>query len=405
MFYGSSMKSLLDPHATLIAACLLSSTACRSDDPQDESTSAVEGSSGAEGSDSSGMPPGNSSGMPDGDSSGTSNDDSSGDNPDQSPYQSILEGIDTPGAQLVVIEPDGDTWFGVAGDAADGEPMTVDHQLLIGSNTKTWTAAVTLMLVDEGALSLDDSASTWVTGLHSTITVRDLLQHTSGLGEYFAHPDMEGHAGDAWTPEELIALGREVRDDGPGPSVYANTNYMALGLIIEGVEQQPYVDVVRERLLDPLELEDSGVATDPDTIPATVALGDGGVYGVVTPEHPSVGWAAGSGYSTAEDLAEFYRAMLDGELYSDELLQAQLDDMPSDLGFGQPGVTEAYGLGLMMLGIGDQAVTGHLGAVTGFHAWGLRDDASGAIAVVLTNNSEITSVGAVLEALGAAAAQ
>ncbi len=83
----------------------------------------------------------------------------------------------------------------------------------------------------------------------------------------------------------------------------------------------------------------------------------------------------------------------------------QLDDVPSDLGFGQPGVTKAYGLGLMMLGVDDQALTGHLGAVTGFHSWGLRDDASGALAVVLTNNSEVTSVGAVLEALGAAAEQ
>ncbi len=407
------MKSLLGSHAILAAVCLLSSSACRSDAPQDDSASATQGSSGAQGSGSSGTLGGDSSGTSGVgssgtsgvDSSGTSDVDSSGDGPDPSPYQPILEGIDAPGAQLVVIEPDGDAWFGVVGDAANGEPMTVDHQLLIGSNTKTWTAAVTLMLVDEGALSLDDSASTWVTGLDATITVRNLLRHTSGLGEYFAHPDMEGHTGDPWTPEELIVLGREVRDDGPGPSVYANTNYTALGLVIEGVEQQPYTDVVAQRLLGPLGLGDSGVVTSPDMIPATVALGDGGVYGVVTPVHPSVGWAAGAGYSTAEDLAEFYRAMFAGELYGDALLQDQLDDVPSDLGFGQPGVTEAYGLGLMMLGVGGQAVTGHLGSVTGFHSWGLRDDASGALAVVLTNNSEVTSAGAILEALGVAAQQ
>ncbi len=300
-----------------------------------------------------------------------------------------------------MIEPDGDVWFGVGGDAAQGEPMTTDHRLLIGSNTKTWTAAVTLMLVDEGELSLDDAASTWVDTLDPAITIRDLLQHTSGLGEYFEHPDMKGHGGDPWAPADLIALGQGVRDDGPGASVYSNTNYIALGLVLEAIEEQPYAEVIQTRLFEPLELGDSGVVTD--SFPEDLALGDGGALGVVTPEHPSVGWAAGAGYSTAEDLAEFYRAMLAGELYSDALLQQQLDDVPSDLGFGQPGVTEAYGLGLMMVGVGGQELTGHLGSLTGFHGWGLRDDVSGGLVVVLTNNSEVTSVGAVLEALAVAA--
>ncbi|MEM7156314.1 MAG: serine hydrolase domain-containing protein [Myxococcota bacterium] len=387
------------PHTTALAACLVLSAACRSDDSPDAAGGTTEGSSGTEGGDVSGMP---TSGA---EASSSSDDGSSGGAPDESPYPSILETIDTPGAQLAVLEPDGDAWFGVTGVASSGEPMTAEHQLLIGSNTKTWTAAITLMLVDEGAMSLEDSSSTWVTGLDPTITVRDLLQHTSGLGEYFAHPDMQEHTGDAWTPQELITLGRGVRDDGPGPSVYANTNYIALGLILEGIEQQPFEEVLQARVLDPLGLDDSGLIVDPEAIPPTVAFGDGGAYGVVTPSHPSVGWAAGSGYSTAEDLAEFYRAMLGGELYGDELLALQLDDMPSDLGFGQPGVTEAYGLGLMMLDVGGQSLTGHLGAVPGFHSWGLRDDASGALAVVLTNNSEVTSIPAVLEALAVASGQ
>lgn len=400
------MNVFHSPYATLIAACLVSTTACRSEDSPDAGDATTEDSSGTDdGGSSSGIPSGDSTTAVDDDSSGSSDGSSTGEGPDQSPYRSILDTIATPGAQLLVIEPDGDTWFGVTGDATTDEPMTTDHQLLIGSNTKTWTAAVTLMLVEEGALSLDDSASVWVTELDPAITVRDLLRQTSGLGEYFAHPDMQGHLGDAWTPDELIALGREVRDDGPGPSVYANTNYIALGLIIESIEQQPFVDVIQGRVLDPLGLANSGIITDPETIPSTVAYGDGGAFEVVTPSHPSVGWAAGAGYSSAEDLASFYRAMLGGELYDDALLTLQLDAVPSDLGFGQPGVTEAYGLGLMRLDVGGQALTGHLGAVAGFHGWGLRDDESGALAVVLTNNSEVTSVGPLLEVLAVASGQ
>ena len=321
---------------------------------------------------------------------------------DESPYQEILDGVDAPGAQLVVVEADGDVWVGATGDATEGEPMTIGHHLLIGSNTKTWTAAIVLMLVDEGALTLDDSASTWVPALDPGISVRNLLQHTSGLGDYNEHPDMEGHVGDMWTPDELITLGQDVRNDGPGASVYSNTNFIALGLIIESIEG-PYPEVLQSRVLGPLGLEDSGLVEDLDILPDDMAFGDGGAFGVVTPEHPSVGWSAGAGYSTAQDLSTFYRAMLAGELYDGSLLREQLAAVPSDLGFGQPGVSEGYGLGLMVLGVGDQVLTGHLGSLTGFHSWGLRDDESGALAVILTNNSDITSVPVVLEALSVAA--
>jgi len=408
------MPRLIAPHPCLFVTALLVATACGSDDsPQDPNDGSSETGDAATSGGESSTTGGGSSGGPDGSSGGSdasadaasdTSDDSSG-GADPSPYQAIVDGIDTPGAQLAIIEPDGDMWFGVGGEAMRGEPMTPEHRLLVGSNTKVWTAAATLMLVDEGALSLDDSASTWVPSLDPAITVRNLLQHTSGLGEFFLHPDMEGNGGEAWAPGDLVALGQEVRDDGPGASVYANTNFIALGLILESVEGQPYPEIVQARLLDPLGLESSGIVTDPEMFPDAIAFGDGGFHGVVTPEHPSVGWAAGGGYSTAEDLAEFYRAMLGGELYGDDLLQAQLTSVPSDLGFGQPGVTEAYGLGVMDLDVGGQALTGHLGAVTGFHGWGLRDDASGALAVVLTNNSEVTSVGPILEALAIASSQ
>ncbi len=121
-------------------------------------------------------------------------------------YQRIVNHTDAPGAQLAVHEPGGGRWFGAGGEADDGVDMTTDHLLLIGSNTKVWTAAVTLSMVDEGLLRLDDTAAAWLPELHEQITIRDLLQHSSGMGEYFEHPSMEGHRGDEWAPETLVAL-------------------------------------------------------------------------------------------------------------------------------------------------------------------------------------------------------
>ena len=405
------MKTLLESPTLLLALTLVSTTACGSDGASsDGASSSSTGGGESTAAASSGMTP---SGTSSGDSSGTdvgestagesSAGDSSGE-PEPSPYQAIVEAIPAAGAQMAVLEPDGALWVGFGGEGAQGVPMGAEHRLLIGSNTKPWTAVVTLMLIDEGALSLDDLASTWVEELDPTITVRDLLQHTSGMGEFLEHPSMRGHLGDAWTPSELIALGQEVRDDGPGPSVYSNANFMALGLILEAVEGMAYEDILQTRLLDPLGLEDSGIVSGPEAFPEGMVLGDGGTHGVVTPVHPSIGWAAGGGYSTAEDMVEFYRAVFGGELYGDVLLSEQLEGVPSDLGFGQPGVTEGYGLGLMVLAVGEQNVTGHLGQVTGFHSWGLRDDESGALVVALTNNSDITSVESVFQALAVAAA-
>lgn len=320
-------------------------------------------------------------------------------------YQRIVNHVDAPGAQLAVLEPGGGAWFGAGGDADEGEPMTTDHLLLIGSNTKVWTAAAVLSLVDEEVLQLDDSASTWVPALDTEITLRDLLQHTSGLGEYFEHDKMEGHIGDAWAPADLIRLGQEVRDDGPGATAtYANTNYIALGLVLEAVTGQPYAAVIQDRVLDPLGLTRSGIY-DRDAPPEGLAMGDGGAYDSVTSADPSVGWAAGSGYATAEELALMYEGILSGALYSDALVQQQREGVSADLGFDDPSLETAYGLGLMIVGVGDQLVIGHLGSVEGFSSMGLRDEETGAFAATLSNTSEVVVPDPTLKALRIAGRQ
>lgn len=307
-------------------------------------------------------------------------------------YQRTLDRVDSAGAQLAVIEPAGATW---AGEAGEGRPDSLTEPgtaFLIGSNTKALTASVVLQLVDEGAVALADAASTWVPSLRPDITIQDLLQHTSGLGEYLEHEELLADAAmaQAWEPEALLALGQELGDAGPqATSVYANTNYIALGLLVEAVEGQDYRTSLTGRIFEPLGMSGSGFLEHGDATPAHLAWGDGGLYGDVTWVDASTGWAAGSAYATAQELARFYEAMLGGELFDQALADAQRAAVPADFGFEEEGVETLYGLGLMVVRFDGVEVVGHLGMVEGFTGLALHDPDSGAFSVLLTNASEV----------------
>jgi D-alanyl-D-alanine carboxypeptidase len=306
-------------------------------------------------------------------------------------YQAITEDVDAPGAELTVIQPDGVTSTHVAGVARGDEPVTPDQPFLIGSNTKMLTTAVVLQLVDEGRITLDESASPYVPALQASISVRNLLQHTSGLGEYFENDvfDEETGAGydQAWTPDELLELGMEVSDTGPTDVVnYANTNFIAAGMLVEAVEGQPFGDVLHERILEPLKMTGSGLLEDMDEAPSNLVWGEAGALGTITRYHPSVGWAAGSAYATSADFARFMSAMFSAELYSSDLLSEQLERGDWDE-YDSDQMESSYGLGTMIVDVDGGVILGHLGGLDGFGSAAMYQQDTGAIAVMLTNRS------------------
>lgn len=323
-------------------------------------------------------------------------------------YQRLLDRVDSPGAQLAVVHPDGERWTGAAGTAGGPGDVRPDTAFLVGSNTKVMTTAIVLQLVDEGALSLDDAAATWVPALGPGISIRDLLQHTSGVGEYFDHDDLATDEARArsWIPDELVSLGLEVRNDGPQrTATYANTNFVAAGLIVESVEERPFGEVLRDRILEPLGMERSGFVDSGEVPPSHVAQGEGGEWGTVTIVDPSTGWAAGSAYASAADLARLYEAIALGELYDPGLLDQQLDFVEADLGFQEEGMETFYGLGMMAVDVRGQRYIGHLGSVEGFSCLGLMDPESTAVAVLTTNTSDTDFLTAPAKALGIASRQ
>ncbi|SDD72991.1 serine hydrolase domain-containing protein [Actinokineospora iranica] len=253
------------------------------------------------------------------------------------------------------------------------KPVSTRGRFRIGSVTKVFVSTVVLRLVGEGRVGLDAPVADYLPGLlpdGERITVRMLLQHTSGLYSYDrALPQdpagFESVRQRHFEPEELVAMSvREPLDFAPGTAWgYSNTNYVVAGMLIEKVTGQSYEQAVEDRILRPLRLRDTSVPDrDRDlTLPKPHAHGYALINGQpvdISESSPSLFGAAGGMVSTTDDLDTFLDALLDGEL----LAPAQLAEMTKPLPF-----TGGYGLGLGETSLScGKTVWGHLGGVPGY---------------------------------------
>src|SRR5256885_14289786 len=170
-----------------------------------------------------------------------------------------------PGA--IVLARDGSRTLRLAAgvsDRAHGTPMRVSDRFRVGSVTKTFVAAVVLQLVGEGKLSLDDTVEKWVPGLvpgGDAITVRELLNHTSGIFDYLndgdstvLRPYLKGDLGHVWTPRALVGVASKHPPHFPPGSgwSYSNTGYIVLGLIAEAATGDSLGAELKRRPFEPL---------------------------------------------------------------------------------------------------------------------------------------------------------
>ncbi|MCF6473493.1 beta-lactamase family protein [Nonomuraea sp. MG754425] len=298
------------------------------------------------------------------------------------------------GVSLRVNDESGE-WAGSAGVAElDGAAKPpIEGHVRIGSNTKTFTAALVLRLVAEGKVGLDVPAADHLPefGLDRRITVRMLLQHTSGVfnfsGEVYDDgtvvpgiPIPYGTTGEAWVdnrfkvyqPRELVelALSKPARfEPGTGWS-YSNTNYVLARLLIEKVTGRTYAEEMRRLILGPLGLSGTVV---PDTSPeipephahAYYRYEDAGGQRTVdiTRQNPSWISTGGDMISTTRDLHTFISALLGGRLLPAPLLTEMCTPHPT----GIPNMD--YGLGVFVVTIdGGGTVISHNGAAVGHAA-------------------------------------
>ena len=277
---------------------------------------------------------------------------------------------------------------GVA-DTSTGAPVPFDAEFRVGSATKSFIATVVLQLVGEGRLSLTDTLAQRLPGVlegngydDARISVRDLLQHTSGIYDYTrAIPVLDGVAGyqanrfRTYTAQQLVAIAlQHAPDFAPGTAAeYSNTNYILLGMIIDRVTGHSWAHEVNARIIAPLGLRHTFTPGTFPFIPGPHAEAYSAFGGPdlvdSTIVNTSVIDAAGSIISTTGDLARFYRALIGGRL----LPPAQLAEMEAAIPVAQlaavwPGAGYGLGLAYFPLSCGG-GYYGHPGDVPGSHTW------------------------------------
>jgi D-alanyl-D-alanine carboxypeptidase len=310
---------------------------------------------------------------------------------------------------VVVRVNDGRKTVSLARQAAWTKPdhtLTTNDQFRMGSNTKTMVAVVALQLVAEHKLSLTDPVEKWLPGQVPNgrgITLRMMMNHTSGLFDYIGDPTalakVIGADPSPVTPEQLLAIAaKHPALFKPGAEYsYSNTNYTALGLVLEKASGHALESLLRHRIIEPLGLHDTYLATsgasrdgekladayEPDAahvaplLPPGVPKGTAfagparGDHTLVTSLNPQWAWAAGALVSTQADEQKFLRALASGKL----LPAAQLAEMKTTV-VEKPGDANSarYGLAYEKYLSPCGPVWGHTGGIPGYSTVNYTDD-------------------------------
>ncbi len=291
-----------------------------------------------------------------------------------------------PGATVGVVLADG-TSFGLAVGMSDRETkraMRASDRMPAGSTGKTFAAALAMQLVKDGRLGLDEKIEKylgkepWFGRLPNArdITVRQLLNHTSGLVRYEFKKEftdfLTANPYKVWTPEERLAY---LFDEKPPFAAgqgweYSDTNYIVLGMILERVTGKDFYGEAKRRFIKPLKLT--------NTIPQDGPKLKNVVQGYAGPNNPFGGknrmiengkfivnpqleWTGGGWASTGEDLARWAKLMYEGKAFDASLVPMMVDGVPAKLG---PNVK--YGLGSIIRPTPAGLTYGHSGFFPGY---------------------------------------
>jgi CubicO group peptidase (beta-lactamase class C family) len=301
----------------------------------------------------------------------------------QDAVSAVQQRLDIQGVSAAVLW-NGQRYTPCAGFSFTGRAVTDDMILAIGSNTKTMTAVLLLRLQEDGLLDLDDAVSKHLPPhprINPSITVRQLLNHTSGLGEYAggqAYRDsVLANPRRTWQRDELFALIPPAAA-APGTAwAYCNTNYLVAGAIAEIVSGTPLHQLLARYISTPLQLDSMRLFPQDSLVGELAHRWLGGRDASATPMMAewSGAWAAGAVISTARQYAAFYH-----QLFSEGVLSAS--SMSEFIAFVAPN---SYGLGIRRLMVGGQIVYGHGGDIRGYTSSALWIPSLRASVVVLTN--------------------
>ena len=293
------------------------------------------------------------------------------------------EEVGAPGAVLLVEMPDGTVYSAASGlsNIADATNTTVTDRFRIGSITKTFVAVLALKLMSAGEFSLEDKVVDYIPELPhllpkvpqaGAITVRDLLQHSSGLVDYvdvlleLPPPVQQRAAALPWQPHDIVTIIYKydpLFEPGAGCD-YSSTNFILLGMLIERATEQPIAALIRQHIIDPLGLEDTYFAATESVVGSQArgyVLDYSGLIDATELDRPDVAWATGSILSDADDLLAYSKALFEGDLLSDS-------ERSLMTGWRSMYEGEEYGLGLSRYTRSYGQALGHGGATLAYRA-------------------------------------
>lgn len=276
-------------------------------------------------------------------------------------------------------------------DVNANRSIATEDVFRFASMTKTFTAVAVLQLVERGALTLDAPLSKVLPNYrsaHTDITVRQLLEHTSGIPNFTEFAAFAGLESKDVEPETLTALFKdEPLDFGPGSRfAYSNSGYVLLGMIVEQLSGERFGDYLAVHVLEPAGMKRTAMCGD---VPASWSVVRGYARDpasglkLATPISVRTPFAAGGLCGTASDVLRFWDALAHGKLVSPDSYRAMKE--PGTL---KEGIPRGYGLGVGFSSVSARQVVGHDGGIAGFSTAMLRDDDEDVTAVVLCNYGE-----------------
>jgi len=349
---------------------------------------------------------------------------------DPQAFQAVVDAtakqLKVPGAMVVLRTPQGNfnAAFGTTELGAQTSPDAITH-FRIASNTKTMTAALIVLLAQDGKLKFTDPVSAYVPDVPNgeNITVAELLKMRSGLYGYTADPAlaaaMDADPGKAWTTREVLDIAfRHPPQFAPDASYeYNNTNYALLGLVAEKVGGRPLAQQFQERLFGPVGLTHTSLpAADDISMPAPYSHGymyGGSFYALADDPYPadmqaaaqagtlqpidytnqnsSYASAAGGAISTAEDLVTWMKALVSGKVFNADYHQQWLTSLQAE----DPGAPDGqkYGYGISYQRFGPKAAMFyHGGELPGFNSF-MGYDPDNDVALVIWTNLTLSPEG------------
>jgi D-alanyl-D-alanine carboxypeptidase len=336
----------------------------------------------------------------------------------QDTLDALVKDLMVPGAMVLLRTPQGELVFG-SGTTELGVTRAprADTHFRIASNTKTMTAAVIMLLAQDGKLRFDDPVSKYVSGVPNgdNITIAELLKMRSGLYNYTAAPELadslDREPTKAWTAEELLAIAfKRPPPSAPGKEFdYCNTNYVLLGLVAEKVAGEALARIFQRRLFDPLGMKDTLLPTNTSsTIPEPYSHGymyGGASYALVdapypadlqaaakagtlkpnddTVQNPSYSLGAGGAISTAHDLSTWMRALVGGKVLNADYQRQWLESpVPQD---PDKPLGQKYGYGISQITFGPNSLYFHGGEMPGYNSFMGHDPVNDVTLVIWTN--------------------